>query len=180
MKKDGWGVRSLEQHSHYTKVKLRYLSFPLIFNFHLWKGLTLKGGIQYSLNFSARNKYHVEGYASKYEDLSEFHIIDLTDYETNLRYYKGMKLEPPSSDNIANAQKIDYRNSYGIKSDIHAADFAIPLGASYEYKNIVLDVRYQIGLSKVFRQSNNSLMVKKEDNIKNACTSITIGYKFGL
>ena len=49
-----------------------------------------------------------------------------------------------------------------------------------EYKHIVLDVRYQIGLTKVFRQRNWELGVDREDNIKNACTSITIGYRFGL
>ena len=171
-------VKYLDAHIHTTKVKLRYLSFPLICNFHLWKGLTLKGGIQYSLNFSAREKFQNEGYGS----LLEFGKIYSFD-ESTTRYYKGTKPDAPTSDNMPNAQILDDHYSKGLKSFIHAADIAIPLGASYEYKNIILDVRYQIGLSKVFRQDSkfeNSLMVKKKDNIRNACTSITIGYRFGL
>jgi len=77
-------------------------------------------------------------------------------------------------------ERIDGHSTKGIKSYIHAADIAIPLGISYEYKHIVLDVRYQIGLTKVFRQWNSELDAGGEDNIRNACTSITIGYRFGL
>jgi hypothetical protein len=48
-------------------------------------------------------------------------------------------------------------------------DFSIPIGLSYEYKNFVLDGRYNWGTTKV-----NIL------NEKNSVFQFTLGYKFKL
>ena len=50
-------------------------------------------------------------------------------------------------------------------------DFSIPVGLSYEYKNIVLDARYNIGTTRV---------VKFAENGKNSVFEITLGYKIPL
>ena len=50
-------------------------------------------------------------------------------------------------------------------------DFSIPVGLSYEYKNIVLDARYNIGTTRV---------VKFSDTGKNSVFEITLGYKIPL
>lgn len=49
-------------------------------------------------------------------------------------------------------------------------DFAIPVGISYEYMNVILDARYNIGLTKVY------------DNIdgKNSVFTFSAGYRFSL
>lgn len=54
--------------------------------------------------------------------------------------------------------------------DVHSFDFSIPVGASYEYSNFVLDARYNWGLKKL------------ADGLdcKNSVFSITLGYKFDL
>jgi len=171
-------VKVLDHHYHYEQIKLSYLSLPLLVNFHLWKGLTLKGGIQYSHNIRAREKRQGEGYISPL--INSYFVGTPTNHSVIADFYRGKKPQAPTSDNMPDPERIDGHSTKGIKSYIHAADIAIPLGISYEYKHIVLDVRYQIGLTKVFRQRNWELGVDREDNIKNACTSITIGYRFGL
>ena len=49
-------------------------------------------------------------------------------------------------------------------------DFSIPVGISYEYMNVILDARYNIGLTKVY------------DNIdgRNTVFTFNVGYRFGF
>ncbi|MBQ8456986.1 MAG: hypothetical protein IJ540_05230 [Prevotella sp.] len=54
----------------------------------------------------------------------------------------------------------------GIKS----FQFAIPVGASYEYKNFVLDARYNIYLTKIYKDGDG----------RHSVFAITLGYKFAL
>ena len=54
----------------------------------------------------------------------------------------------------------------GLKS----FDFSIPVGLSYEYNNVVLDARYDWGLTKTFKDLDN----------KNTVFQFTVGYKFAL
>ena len=49
-------------------------------------------------------------------------------------------------------------------------DLAIPVGVSYQYQNIVLDARYNWGVTKVFDDVDS----------KNSVFQITLGYKFAL
>ncbi len=51
----------------------------------------------------------------------------------------------------------------------HTFDFAIPVGASYEYKNVTLDARYNIGVYRI-----------DDDSARNSVFQITLGYKFKL
>src|SRR3712207_9280389 len=55
-------------------------------------------------------------------------------------------------------------------SDINTVDFSIPVGASYEYKNIVLDARYNWGVTKLYDGGKS----------KNSVFQVTLGYKFDL
>jgi hypothetical protein len=59
-----------------------------------------------------------------------------------------------------------------VENDVDAKsfDFSIPVGASYEYKNFVVDARYNLGLTKVADHSDS----------KNSVFQITLGYKFDL
>lgn len=49
-------------------------------------------------------------------------------------------------------------------------DFSIPVGISYEYSNVVLDARYNWGLTKLYDKLDS----------KNSVFQITLGYKFEL
>ncbi len=50
-------------------------------------------------------------------------------------------------------------------------DFSIPIGVSYEYMGIVLDLRYHLGLTRV---------TKIVDNCKTSALTFTLGYQFEL
>lgn len=56
--------------------------------------------------------------------------------------------------------------------DVKTFDFTIPVGLSYEYANVVLDARYNWGLTKVFDYDGL--------DSKNSVFQITLGYKFDL
>ena len=59
-----------------------------------------------------------------------------------------------------------------IKDNMKKFDFSIPVGVSYEYMNIVLDARYNIGLTKGNKNGDKSN--------KNSVFQITLGYKYKL
>ncbi|MBQ8628226.1 MAG: PorT family protein [Prevotella sp.] len=54
--------------------------------------------------------------------------------------------------------------------DMKTFDFSIPIGISYEYKNFVIDGRYNWGLTKVADGAKD----------KNSVFQFTVGYKFDL
>ena len=58
------------------------------------------------------------------------------------------------------------------KSLFKKTAFAIPVGISYEYENVMLTARYNIGLSKVY---NHDL-----GDSKNKIITVSVGYKFNL
>lgn len=64
--------------------------------------------------------------------------------------------------------------STSIKEYCNKFDVAIPVGLSYEYKNIVLDARYNIGLTKTFKKTYTD---KKSNN---SVFQFTLGYKFKI
>lgn len=173
MERDG----NKEKHAFFfnrynSRYEIRYLSFPLMLNFHVWKGLTVKCGFQYSNLITARHKGYYTGYADINDQIGsifvESYIVD-PDYPTTGIYY-GHTAPAPSSENMSNPVSLDYDFNDGAKAEYHRMELAIPLGLSYEYKNVVLDVRYQIGLSRLPR-------IDRNDRVYNSCTSITLGYK---
>jgi len=58
----------------------------------------------------------------------------------------------------------------GDMPNINKVDFSIPVGLSYEFSNVVIDARYNWGLTKVV----------KEHKIRNSVFQFTVGYKFEL
>ena len=56
--------------------------------------------------------------------------------------------------------------------NLRSFDFSIPVGISYEYEHVVIDARYNIGLSKVF----------KDDSFpsRNSVIDLSVGYKCDL
>lgn len=74
--------------------------------------------------------------------------------------------------------KYEQETVNGVKSDgdvkdqVNSFDFAIPVGVSYEYKNFVLEARYNIGVTNVAKDSG-----KKDNDAKNNVIQFTLGYK---
>ena len=63
--------------------------------------------------------------------------------------------------------------SADIKDYCKKFDFAIPVGVSYEIANVVIDARYNIGLTKTMKGDG-------VEKTKNSVFQFTVGYKFGL
>ena len=63
-----------------------------------------------------------------------------------------------------------------IKDNLKKFDISIPMGVSYQFKvPIVLDLRYNLGLTKVNKED-----IPGVDNYKNNVVQLTVGYKFHL
>ena len=59
-----------------------------------------------------------------------------------------------------------------IKDAQKSFDLSIPLGLSYEYEDIVFDARYNLGVTKMNKEGDESC--------KNSVVQFTVGYKFAL
>ncbi len=57
-----------------------------------------------------------------------------------------------------------------FKDECKKFDLTIPVGLSYEFSNVVIDARYNFGLTKV----------GKVGDAKNSAIELTLGYKFAL
>lgn len=71
-----------------------------------------------------------------------------------------------------NSEFIYWNGPYEKNIDAKTVDLSIPIGVSYQFDNVVIDGRYNWGLTKVY----------KNDNLyyKNSVFQITVGYKFAL
>lgn len=96
----------------------------------------------------------------------------------NVYVTKGLALKLGLQPGINLSAKKKYEGSVAgfsgeTESDIDGVksfDLSLPIGLSYEFSNIVVDGRYNLGLSKVFENSDS----------KNSVFQITLGYKFSL
>ena len=79
------------------------------------------------------------------------------------------------SANGASAE-VGLKESYeaaGMDVTIHKFNLSIPIGISYDFSNVQLDLRYNAGLT-------NILSIPGGEGTKNSVFQFTIGYKFGL
>ncbi len=65
----------------------------------------------------------------------------------------------------------EFSSLTGEKYKVNSVDLSIPIGVSYEYKNIVLDARYNWGLTKIMNVG---------DSFYNRVFQFTLGYKLPL
>ena len=74
--------------------------------------------------------------------------------------------------NVNSKQKASKGDSsvQGSIEGIKTFDFSIPIGLSYEYKNFVIDGRYNFGLTKISKYADS----------KNSVFQLTLGYKLDI
>ena len=143
------------------KLKTDYLNLPLMANFYIpaVKGLSVKTGIQLGILISG--KLNVETDPKVIEVPNNFYNHMISDYP-----------------NIP-------KECLTMTEFCKSVDFGIPVGLSYEYKNIVLDARYYFGLTncedinKIPKDFYSQIPISLKD-IKNRYLSITLGYRFRL
>ena len=125
---------------------------PLLANFYVWKGLSIKTGVQ--VGFLVNDKMNVDAA-----------MAGVTALDTDKMTY--VDLSKPSTDNFYSSFSVE-------ESDIcKSVVFGIPVGLSYEYKNITLDARYYFGLTRMDD-------AEEDPAARNRRLSITLGYKFKL
>ena len=142
-------------------------------------GITEKFGLQFGLLYS------MEGYKGKgiavtgqgqqigaYIADAKFNF-DYLNIPILAQYYvvKGLAVKAGilPAFNVRHKASVDGNttNIEGVKS----FNFSIPVGLSYEYQNFVLDARYNIGVTKIYKEA---------DQGRNSTFAITLGYKFAL
>ena len=142
-------------------------------------GITEKFGLQFGLLYS------MEGYKGKgiavtgqgqqigaYIADAKFNF-DYLNIPILAQYYvvKGLAVKAgiQPAFNVRHKASVDGNttNIEGVKS----FNFSIPVGLSYEYQNFVLDARYNIGVTKIYKEA---------DQGRNSTFAITLGYKFAL
>ena len=69
---------------------------------------------------------------------------------------------------------------YDIKDYTESFDFSIPLGASYEISNVVIDARYNLGLTKLSKEKKVGDAWVDGSDSKNSVIMLTVGYRFDL
>ena len=126
------GDRCTGYHESYGKIKatekIDYITFPVLMNIYVMKGLAVKIGFQPAINMLAR-----------------------------LNVEAGGRTEESSFSDI-----------YG--ATVNTFDMAIPFGISYDFGGVVIEGRYNLGLTDMI---NNA-------DVKNRVFQLTLGYKFKL
>jgi hypothetical protein len=126
---------------------------------------SLAGGILYSMQGASEDG--AVDYTWKYDYLNLPMVA-------NVYVAKNLALKAGVQFGFNMSHKLKSETSEGSnESDMpnfKSFDFSIPLGISYEYENVVLDARYNLGLTKVTDHLDS----------KNSVFQITLGYRFDL
>ena len=136
------------------KLHCDYLNFPLLANIYIpqVKGLAVKIGLQ--MGVLVNDKIEVATHmAAVPSDWSEYGELSFE------QRYADLTKQVFSSIRMT-----------GVSNSI---DFGIPVGLSYEYKNITLNARYYFGLRRVDKTED-------PDKAHNRYLSVTLGYRFHL
>ena len=152
--------------------------------FRLGLGAGAEFGYMFSEQFGATAGVLVSMQGCKYKD-NEY----LKDYGTTLTYLNipilanlyllpglavkagvqpGFLLSAKSKGKerlLGDWEEFDVSGTDGLKK----FDFSIPLGLSYEISDFVIDARYNLGLSNIYKDS--------DDKVKNGVIMLTVGYK---
>ena len=126
-------------------------------------------------SLSAGVLYSMQGCKYDYNNVKTTRKLDYINIPIMANVYvaKGLavKLGVQPAFNVNSEVKVSgVKNNPSADTDAKSFDFSIPVGISYEYSNVVLDARYNWGLTKVADGSDS----------KNSVFQITLGYKFDL
>ena len=144
---------------YYTGIKMDgklhcdYLNFPLLANIYIpqIKGLAVKIGMQ--MGVLVNDKLSLDNVTISVPNLEtqDWSVIYASKgYETQQTFTRM------ETSNVCNS-----------------IDFGIPVGLSYEYRNVTLNARYYFGLRRVDNTTD-------PDKARNRYLSLTLGYRFHL
>ena len=137
-------------------------------------GLTIGAEAEYGftekIGFSAGLLYSQQG--CKFDGDDDEEKLDYINIPVLANYYvmPGLAIKAGIQPGFLMSAKDE--NSKSFKDHCKSFAFSIPIGASYEIQNFVVDARYNLGLTKINKRGDKSH--------KNSLFSITVGYKFAL
>lgn len=144
------------------------------FEYQLKKRFSLSAGVLYSQQGEkgAVNNFYVKREMTAKTDYMNFPIL------VNAYLHNGLALkvgvQPAVNIRAAYSSSGTFGGGDGNLSDygvhVKTFDFAVPVGVSYEYKNFVIDARYNIGVTRV----------AEGDESRNRVFQFTLGYKINL
>lgn len=129
-------------------------------------GATAEYGLSEDIGLSAGVMYSMQG--AKFADeegdvkmkLGYINIPILANYYI----WEGLAIKAGLQPGIMLSAKVGGED---IKKECNSFDLAIPVGVSYEFSKIVVDARYNIGVTKI-----------GDGDSKNSVMQFTVGYKF--
>ena len=130
----------------------------------------------YELNANgedSRNKYTVDLDYVHVPILASYYVLPGLAVKAGVQPGFKMRAKAKIDDRTVDLDELYKVSSYVLDEDIKVSkfDLSIPVGISYEYKNIVLDARYNWGLIKVMNVG---------DAFYNRCFMVSLGYKLEL
>ena len=135
---------------------LHYLQVPLMLHLYVFKGLSIDAGVQFGHLLSAKESFN--------------YVIGDLDTKTNkvLKYYRYT-----SSGIVALEDGEDrYLEHRETATDTYKrADVSIPLGLSYESDDVILSLRYNMGLNNIS---------KEVEKMRNNVITFSVGYRIPL
>ncbi len=149
---DEQGVEHITGINMDGKLHCDYLNFPLLANIYIpqIKGLAIKIGLQ--MGVLVNDKMELETLTAEVASLSSQDFGVISPNEQNQRISKV---------------------NMSVSNVCNSIDFGIPVGLSYEYRNVTLNARYYFGLRRVDKTTD-------PDEARNRYLSVTLGYRFHL
>ena len=144
-------------------------------NFSLGLGAILSNqGAKYDYwDESGQNKYTVDLDYVHVPILASYYVLPGLAVKAGVQPGFKMRAKAKFDDRTIDLDELYKLGSVLAGEDIKVSkfDLSIPVGVSYEYKNIVLDARYNWGLIKVMNVG---------DAFYNRCFMVSLGYKLEL
>ena len=140
-------------------------------------GITENFGIDFGVLYSMEGcKYPADAFVNGANGNMNFNL-DYINVPILAQYYpiKGLAIKAGAQFGFNVRHKVSYDgesvNMKDLGWEAKTFNLSIPVGLSYEYQSFVLDARYNIGITKLFKDA---------DQGRNSTFSITLGYKFAL
>lgn len=141
-------------------------------------GADLTYQLQEKFALTAGAFYSMQGARDKHNGLTKTWKFDYINVPILANYYVipglAIKAGIQPGFNLSHKLKAEYQgNSEEVDIDhFKSLDISIPIGASYEISDFVIDARYNFGLTKLWDVSGSSS--------KNSVIQVTVGYKIPL
>ena len=143
----------------------------------------LVGGAEFGYNINetfgitAGLLYSMQG--TKVKDIDDAWNMDYINIPVLANVYiaPGLALKAGPQIGFLTRAKVD---DIDFKKVCNTVDFSIPIGASYEFSDFVIDFRYNIGVTNVFKNKKtlaDDFEIESDQKARNSVMMLTLGYK---